>query len=351
MVRFFHQPTTQGVTFSPKPTQFYADVYHTQTLHEAITACTYRSNDGKHGLYKISTINKTKSKNLQSISETPSIVFETGSYQKNHSSSPASQITQSETTPLLQWKIIAPTGIEEHSSVEYATNPSQFYTVWDSLECSTHLASRADGKKSLQVSVGDQQTCHQARLKWKEMDRRAREDCRSLAFMYENSPWIMLSDAKKFHTKSLKYAVRKSKEDVPEFAIKAQELMALAPPMIERPTPHQQSIMLQHIKTGEVIEKILLICNQKDVEAYNKSLIAHIWLCAELRKMNKKLAPVYWGNLKRIIRTLCATPKKKHFVNYAHHYIHEVDRICEHFYSQYPELKPKPFTAIAPLRK
>lgn len=77
LVKFFEQPTNAGITFVSEPTEFYADVYKTKTLTEAITACVFQ--DQKKGIAhaKSTTISHGRKNGLLVIgkNEIPQISF------------------------------------------------------------------------------------------------------------------------------------------------------------------------------------------------------------------------------------------------------------------------------------
>jgi filamentous hemagglutinin len=327
LVKFFEQPTNGGVAFASKPTEFYADVYKTRTLDEAITACIFQ--DQKTGIAhaKSTTISYGKKNGLLTIGkqEIPEVSFKTGSYKQNtQSSSSGDQVrdqTQDNNAP---WKIIAPGG-ETHGSQEYDAHAEKFEQLWklptplphgSSIPYRADLVERDDGSSSLKVSLGDFDVCERSRATSQRMGERYQADVREHQHKTPTHPYLLLQEGQQRHHGWMQTCIKSAKHAQVLLVRQCDRLLSLNPPVVPFPTASNGA-------TGG---------------SYNEALHTQGWLYEEIEKLTMAFVRPY--------RNSFFGMSTKDLNAFIQEYDRAVDRIVQEFYQRCPLQQSDLFTAI-----
>jgi hypothetical protein len=327
LVKFFEQPTNAGITFVSKPTEFYADVYKTKTLTEAITACLFQ--DEKKGIAhaKSTTISYGQKNGLLVIgkNEIPQISFKTGSYKQNlQPSSSRDQVGDEAQEGNIPWKIIAPNG-EVYGSQEYDAQPDKFEGLWrqpvslphqGSIPYRADLVERDDGSSSLKVSLGDFNVCDQYRATSDRMNEHHRVAVRQHQHKFCTPPHVLLQEAQNRHHGWIKTCIKSAKHAQDMLARQCDRLLSLNPPLVPIPTASNG------ISGG----------------SYNKALETQGWLYNKIEKLTMAFERPY--------RNSFFGMSTKDLNAFIQAYDITVDRIVQEFYRRCPPPPSSLFTAI-----
>ena len=324
MVQFFKKPSSDKVSYSSQTTPFYADVYRSKTIHEAVTTCIHHDTTQKKLFY---TIEKSSLPSPGKDND-PSYSIKMGEADyAQWQPSPQTSEPSEKKSPSLSWKIITPTG-ENLTSKKYFLNPPEFFNVCKAISntrFNASLSKRSDGKNSLHFSFGDKNRCDDLRSGWKRMDERCKDNARQRHYLATTPPDKLLEHSKALHHSWVTWYLKKSKGKNPILEQRATELLSLQPPVY---------------KLHDFQEKMCNTVPQYKLDEYYKSLSNLYNLYHEIEKLTNTFAGYYW-KLKSLFGV-----NKKDLQKLAQHYQKEVDRITQNFYKEYPQQAPPGFTSI-----
>ncbi len=314
MVRFFRDPQASHIGYSQKPTNFYADIYKTETLSEAITACNSSKLEDRSVLYKIQKVHR------KNVEETPSITMQTGTVEER-------EIERKKNENALWWKITAPDEKESHVSYQYSdlkrfyAEEPKLYSRWDYFQSKigsigVDIVQGPGGKYSCELGIGDQDVCTHSFNSIQRMKDRAWRDRQHCIHRLTTPVDVLFQEAKGRHLGWARWLVKKAPQE------KAGLLCEKVQKLLQISSPKKELLCLNQVSSlyNDNIMKNNLYFMYQEVERLSSNIEAH--------------KGIVFG----------ASKKKMHRL--VDQYIQEVDALCEKFYTHYPEARPKNFTTV-----